>query len=279
MKKEDCFEIFNEHLDYFNYPAEDFELLENIEDLNDLDDYDVLRVTPLLNEIFHYALIYTNLDIFYIQGLADDDRDDLYKDIGIISSTALNYMLTLFDEEVKHPSVLRCAYMQDGRCEYEIMLDELSTIKNKTDVNSESLFGKVFDKIDIDNSKSFGYQINDIVYKLSSIDDKKELMHYLSAHAFAFGCRKLLFLNDDYDGIISNYNPETEEYFCVRKVADDKYLKLVELFALLEMVPSGINGELESLIDDAKDHYMTFKLMQYQYYKNTHIEGKMLEKI
>ena len=277
MEKYECFEKFRDNSECFSYPIETMDFLEGLDPIEITDKYNIRYISPLLNEIFDYALVFPGLDVYYIQGLCDDNRTILY-DKAYDVTRACNYYITdLFDNGCNHPSVLRYNYISDGMSHFEIMLELLSELREFLPEEGLYVFDKSFHALDKDVMLGNGKQFLEISNNIKSIETANAFMHYIARNALDLSVRRLLLLGDN-DTIEFALDSDDNLGSVLRSVSNDKTLYLIDLFSKLEEFRESDDEALVKYITDTNEEYNAYKSCQYKYLQYSYLEAKLLKK-
>jgi len=280
MNKSDCFDIFKENKSFFVSSVSDMNFLADLA-AYELSYQDNLKhVTPILNEIFNFSLIYLYSDVYYLEGLAGDNRHKLYTSVDDLSRASMNYLADLCDDNSDHPTVLRYAFLDEGIANYELIMEYLNNIRNLVDSKNETSLGKIYSHLDVTSSNDSALQIQDFVCEINNIKGKKEFINYLSTNALLTALRKLLLLDNNNDTLLFEYDEDANIGIgsSVRYVENDKTIYLTELFYQLNNMLEYSNDGLEDFINQAVEEYVLYKTNQYNYLKSTVYENLILEK-
>lgn len=277
MEKKEYFEKFRENSDFFSYPVETMDFLEGL-NACELTNKNIVRyISPLLNEMFDYSLIYPNLDVYYIQGLSDDNRTELYDRAQDVARAANYYIADLFDNGSNHPSVLRYYYMDDGIAHFEIMkslLEEMRVFIPDVELYD---YDRLYNSLDKGVMFNSGRLFLEASSNIKKVDNPNLFMHYIARNALDLAVRRLLLFGEN-DAITFGIDEEEKNGSIFRNVNDDKTLCLMELFNKINELRGFDEENLDKYIDDVYDEYIKYKTHQYNYLRYSYLEGKLLKK-
>lgn len=277
MRKNECFEKFRDNSECFSYPIETMDFLEGLDETEITNKYNIRYISPLLNEIFDYALVFPNLDVHYIQGLCDDNRTVLYDKAYEVARACNYYIADLFDNGCNHPSVLRYNYITDGIAHFEIMLELLSELREFLPEDELYTFDKLLKQLDKDVMLGNGKQFLEISNNIKSIETANAFMHYIARNALDLSVRRLLLFGED-DNIEFALDNEDNFGSMLRNVTNDKTLYLTDLFTNLNELKDTDDEALVKYINDTSEEYNAYKAHQYKYLQYSYLEAKLLKK-
>ena len=279
MTKKECFEKFIKYNHYFYSSMEELESLAYMSLLDWNDEEKSIAVTPILNEIFNYALIYRYSDIFYLEGLAGDGRTKNYHEIDELSLACLQYLILQIEAGINHPTIIRYASLSDVVDNYDVLLENLFSIKSTySDLFDDDTI-KALNCIDISQATESGFQIREFVTNVKDVKNDKQLINCLSANAFCTALKKMFIAKDNRNGIFHKYDEDNNIIFVSRNVQDNLniYLNLF-MEKIYTMDESNLDNAYIQIFDEVKEEYDEYKNCQFLYLKNTSLEAKNLKK-
>ncbi len=278
MNNKECIEIFKQYSKYFYSDADMIDVLENMEASDLVREENIMNVTPILNKIFNFSLIYLYSDIFYIEGLAGDNRTTFYIEVDRLSHASSVYLSNLADDKSKHPTVLRYVALGEGVANYDLLISILNSVRDSLEGSEHGIINQLFDSVNITDSTNAGFQLGDLVRNIRNIEEESKLVDCLALNALFTATRKLLLSGDENDVIETKFNNVTGAVGAVRNVRNDQTLYLTELIYQLNNMEEYIDDELESNIKYVEDYYTQYKSNQNKYLRNAMFEGMILKK-
>lgn len=289
MSKEELLNILLSNIDCFNNVNEmDFYLLATI-DTNELGfmNNNAARVSPLLKQIANYALADIILTDDQIESMECyfGENDSILKESILFLDVCYEYIMTLIDEDCKHPSVLIFDTLDKGFTIYNEFNEILNDIIELADDNLQDDLielayitdEKIFDIID----NKFDYLL--IKLKDGFITNKKELV--LSITNFSKSILNIIMTISNNKG---SYNIDDSYIYIFgneKIISKPNIYNLDFINAFISIIEKtdeykveNYDEDIDLLMDDLKEAYFIYKSYKYLYIKHDYREQKLLEK-
>ena len=229
-------------------------------------------ITPLLNEIYGYALINKAFDLDGIISSSKDYRISLYRKISRISDACCSYLEDLYEIGCNHPTVLKynsidaAIYIYDNLVEYLSLLVENLSDKDQSIIIDylEETDGKICEQEDM--------EMDEIVSEIKNTDDISSMITYLAEHALNVSSRRGLLMDSECDvyvddNVIFRMNNSRNELFLSYIISQLRNFSVIKN-----------HDKVGEYIDRLELCYRLYKDYHYEFFKDNSIEELYLKK-